>query len=180
MITLNDKGEEIDRTKTKFFDPDVVKLVERAAVVGETYYFVTTLGEVVPLDLSGDKPKLLPRWSLVTREEMADGWAPGGWQLLTAAPKLNRLYVLMHPDHKSHNWEDPSQIIWEFDLATGEKIGTLESPSYIWSLSATSDDKPLLLGSNIEGGLEIFDLSSGKHKGTMEGVTKTPTLILNH
>lgn len=180
MITLNDNGEEIDRTKTNFFDPDVVKLVERATVVGETYYFVTTLGEVVPLDLSGDKPELLPRWSLVTREEMADGWAPGGWQLLTAAPGLNRLYVLMHPDHEAHNWEDPSQIIWEFDLKTGEKIGTLKSPNLIWSLSATSDNKPLLLGSNIEGGLEIFDLSTGEHTGTMEGVTKTPTLILNH
>lgn len=180
MITLNDEGEEIDRTKTKFFDPDVVKLVERATVVGETYYFVTTLGEVVPLDLSGDEPKLLPRWSLVTREEMADGWAPGGWQLIAAAPRINRLYVLMHTDHKAYNWEDPSQIIWEFDLETGEKLATLESPNLIWSLSATSDDKPLLLGTNIEGGLEIFDLSTGEHNGTMEGVTKTPTLILNH
>lgn len=180
MITLDDSGKEVDRTKTTFFDPDVVKLVERATVVGEIYYFVTTSGEVVPVDLSGDQPKPLPRWSLVTPEELAEGWAPGGWQLLAAAPALNRLYVLMHPDHEAYKWEDPSQIIWEFDLKTGKKIGTLESPNLIWSLSATSDDTPLLLGANIEGGLEIFDLSSGEHNGTMESVTKTPTLILNH
>ncbi|MCL1478389.1 MULTISPECIES: amine dehydrogenase large subunit [unclassified Marinobacter] len=180
MITLNDNGEEVDRTRTVFFDPNAVKLVERATVVGEIYYFVTTSGEVVPVDLSGDEPKPLPRWSLVTPEELAEGWAPGGWQLLAAAPALNRLYVLMHPDHEAYKWEDPSQIIWEFDLKTGEKIGTLESPNLIWSLSATSDDKPLLLGANIEGGLEIFDLSTGEHNGTMAGVTKTPTLILNH
>ena len=180
MITLNDNGEEVDRTRTVFFDPNAVKLVERATVVGEIYYFVTTSGEVVPVDLSGDEPKPLPRWSLVTPEELAEGWAPGGWQLLAAAPALNRLYVLMHPDHEVYKWEDPSQIIWEFDLKTGEKIGTLESPNLIWSLSATSDDKPLLLGANIEGGLEIFDLSTGEHNGTMAGVTKTPTLILNH
>lgn len=157
-----------------------MKLVERATVVDETYYFVTTLGEVVPVDLSGEEPKVLPRWSLVTEEERAEGWAPGGWQLLTAAPGLNRLYVLMHPDHEAYNWEDPSQIIWEFDLKTGERLGTLQSPNLIWSLNATSDDKPLLLGANIEGGLEIFDLSTGEHNGTMDGVTKTPTLILNH
>ncbi|HEA51126.1 amine dehydrogenase large subunit [Marinobacter antarcticus] len=180
MITLNDDGEEINRTKTTFFDPNEVKLVERATVVDETYYFVTTLGEVMPVDLSGDEVKVLPRWSLVTDEERAEGWAPGGWQFLAAAPGLNRLYVLMHPDHESYNWEDPSQTVWEFDLKTGEKLGTLKSPNLIWSLNATSDDKPLLLGANIEGGLEIFDLSTGEHNGTMDGVTKTPTLILNH
>lgn len=180
VITLDDKGQEINRIKQVFFNPDEEKLVERATVVGDIYYFVTTEGVVVPLDLSGGKPKALPRWSLVTNKEKSAGWAPGGWQLMAAAPGLNRLYVLMHPDHQPLNWEDPSQIIWAYNLKTGKKIGELESPNLVWSLSATSDKKPLLLGTNIEGGIEIFDLTTGKHKGTMDGVAKTPTLILNH
>ena len=180
VITLDNAGQEIDRSVTEFFDPDQERLVERATHVGNTYYFVTTKGEVVPLDLSGDTPKVLPRWSLTTEEQRAEGWAPGGWQLIAAAPELNRMYVLMHPDHKPHKWEDPSTVIWEFDLENGNKLRTLESPNLIWSLSATSDDDPLLLGTNIEGGLEIFDISSGQHMGTMAGVTKTPTLVLNH
>ncbi|MGO1500096.1 MAG: amine dehydrogenase large subunit [Marinobacter sp.] len=179
-ITLDDKGQEIDRAKTKFFDPDEEKLVERATQVGEVFYFVTTLGEVVPMDMSGKIPAILPRWSLVSEEEKEQGWAPGGWQLMAASPALNRLYVLMHPDHKPLNWQDPSQTIWVFDLETGEKIDTLESPGYIWSMSATKDDNPLLLGVNIEGGLEIFDLNKGEHKGTMDGLSKTPTLVINH
>lgn len=179
-ITLDDNGKEIDRIKTKFFDPDQEKLVERATHVGEVYYFVTTLGEVVPMDLSGDIPAVLPSWSLVSDEEKEQGWAPGGWQLMAASPALNRLYVLMHPDHKPLNWQDPSQTIWVFDLESGEKIDTLESPGYIWSLSATSDEEPLLLGMNIEGGMEIFDLTKGEHTGTMDGLSKTPTLVINH
>lgn len=166
--------------KQSFFDPDEEKLVERATQIGDVYYFVTTLGEVVPMDLSGNIPAILPRWSLVSDEEREEGWAPGGWQLMAASPGLNRLYVLMHPDHKPLNWEDPSQIIWVFDLETGKKIGTLDSPGLIWSLSATSDDKPLLLGMNIEGGMEIFDLTKGEHTGTMEGLSATPTLVINH
>lgn len=180
MVTIDDSGKEIDRTKTRFFDPNEEKLVERATRIGDVYYFVTTLGEVVPMDLSGSIPAILPRWSLVSDEEREAGWAPGGWQLMAASPGLNRLYVLMHPDHQPLNWEDPSQIIWAFDLETGEKIGTLESPGLIWSLSATSDDKPLLLGMNIEGGMEIFDLTTGEHTGTMDGVSMTPTLVINH
>ena len=47
-------------------------------------------------------------------------------------------------------------------------------------MHATSDDKPLLLGTNIEGGLEIFDLGTGKHTGTMAKIAKTATQILSH
>lgn len=180
VITLNDAGQETDRTMTELFDPDEKKLVERGTNIGSTYYFITAKGEVFPVDLSDGEPEPLPRWSLVTEEEKAEGWAPGGWQLIAASPELNRLYVLMHPDHKPHKWQNPSPIIWEFDLDTGEKLRTLESPNPIWSLSATSDSEPLLLGSNLKGGLEIFDLETGEHTGTMEDVTKTPTLILNH
>lgn len=179
-ITLDNNGKEIDRFKTTLFDPAAEKLVERATKVDDVYYFVTTLGEIVPVDLSGKKPKLLPRWSLVSEEEKQAGWAPGGWQLMAIAPKLNRLYVLMHPDHLPLNWQDPSTTIWVFDLETHEKIGTLESPNLIWSLSATADDKPLLLGSNVEGGMEIFDLLKAKHNGTMDSLGETPTLIMNH
>ncbi|MCY1431162.1 hypothetical protein D9M71_471240 [compost metagenome] len=86
----------------------------------------------------------------------------------------------MHDAHEAMKWEDPSTLVWVYDLKTGEKIGSMESQVPIWSLQATSDDKPLLLGANVEGGLEIFDLTSGKHTGTMEKMTKTPVQVLSH
>ncbi|MNZ80368.1 Aralkylamine dehydrogenase heavy chain precursor [compost metagenome] len=180
LITLDDAGKETARSQTKFFDPDAEKLVERAAKVGDIYYFTTTTGTVRGLDLSGDKPEILPDWSLVTAEEKKAGWAPGGWQLMTVAPKTNRLYVLMHDAHEPMKWEDPSPFVWVYDLKTHKRIATLEAPNPVWSLHATSDDQPLLLGTNISGGLEVFDLKSGKHTGTMEKITKTPTQILSH
>ncbi|PPC74259.1 amine dehydrogenase [Pokkaliibacter plantistimulans] len=180
VVTLDDQGQEVSRSQTPFFKPDEEKLVERAVGVGDIYRFVTTTGTVHGIDLSGKEPKVLPSWSLLSDEDKKGGWAPGGWELMAIAPKLNRLYVLMHPDHQPQMWEDPSQTIWVYDLKTHKKIGTLESPSYVWSLHATSDDHPLLLGTNIDGGLEIFDLTSGKHTGTMEKLAKTPIQILNH
>lgn len=181
VVTLNDNAKEIARTRTQFFDPNAEKLVERAARLGETYYFVTTTGTVRPVDFSGKEPKVLPSWSMVTEEERKAGWAPGGWQFVTIATKLNRMYALMHDQHIPLKWEDPSNTIWAFDLKTGKKVGTLESPGApVWSINASNDDKPLLLGTNVEGGLEIFDLSSSKHTATMPGLTKTPTLVLTH
>ncbi|NBA94758.1 amine dehydrogenase large subunit [Pseudomonas sp. R5(2019)] len=180
LVTLDDSGKEVSRGKTPFFDPNAEKLVERGIAVGDTYYFVTTTGTVRPVDFSGSEPKALPSWSLVSEEEKKAGWAPGGWQLITVAPKLNRLYVLMHDAHEPMKWEDPSPLVWAFDLKTQKKVGTLQAPKPIWSLHATSDSKPLLLGTNIEGGLEVFDLTSGKHTGTMDKITKTPTQVLSH
>jgi len=179
IVTLNDQGQEASRSRIDFFDPDKEKLNERAVHVGDIYYFTTTTGTVRAVDFSKNTPKLLPAWSLVTDEEKAAGWAPGGWQLIAVAPKLNRFYALMHPDHAPLKWEDPSTIIWAFDLRTKRKVGTLESSVPIWSIYATNDDKPLLLGSRMDGGLDIFDLTSGE-KRQMERLTKTATLIYGH
>lgn len=180
ITQLGDDGKEVGRSQTPFFDPNKEKLNERGLAVGETYYFVTTDGMVKPVDVSGDKPKMLPSWSLTTDEERKKGWGTGGWQLIAVAPKLNRMYVLMHEEHSAGKWEDPSPFIWVYDLKTQKKVGTLEAPKPVWSLHATSDDKPLLLGTDIEGGLQIFDLKTGKYNGSMDKIAKTPILVLSH
>ncbi|EPA94665.1 amine dehydrogenase [Pseudomonas umsongensis] len=180
VVTLNDQGQENARNRTPFFDPNAEKLVERAVNVGDTYYFTTTTGTVRAVDFSADTPKILPSWSLVTDEEKKAGWAPGGWQLMAVAPKLNRLYVLMHDAHEPMKWEDPSPLIWAFDLKTGKKIATLEAPVPVWSMQATGDDKPLLLGTDVEGGLQIFDLKTNQHTGSMAKVAKTATQVMSY
>lgn len=180
VVTINDEGKETARSRTPFFDPNAEKLVERAVNVGDTYYFTTTTGTVRAVDFSGDAPKILPSWSLTTEEEKKAGWAPGGWQLMAVAPKLNRLYVLMHDAHEAMKWEDPSTLIWAFDLKTGKKIATLEAPAPIWSMQATGDDKPLLLGADVEGGLQIFDLKTNQHTGAMAKVAKTATQVMSY
>ena len=180
VLTLDENGKEVSRHQTPMFDPNQVKMVERAVAKGDTYYFTTTEGVVHPVDLSGDKPKFLPTWSLVSEDEKKAGWAPGGWQMMALAPQLDRLYVLMHPDHQPLMWEDPSTIVWVYDLKTRKKIGTLEAPGLMWSLHATSDANPLLLGTTVTGDMEVFDLKSGKHTGTVEKVAKTPSLIQSH
>ncbi|MBM7062946.1 amine dehydrogenase [Pseudomonas sp. UL073] len=181
LLTIGDDGKETARSQTKFFEPNAEKLVERAVNVGDTFYFTTTTGTVRALDLSGKEPKILPSWELVSAEEKKAGWAPGGWQLMAVAPKLNRLYVLMHDAHEAMKWEDPSNTIWAFDLKTQKKIGTMSTEGApIWSLQATSDDNPLLLGINVGGGMDIFDLKAGKYTGTMEKLHKTATQILSH
>jgi methylamine dehydrogenase heavy chain len=180
LVTLGDDGKEVARSRTPFFEPNKEKLVERAIANGDTYYFTTTEGTIHAIDFSGKQPKVLPSWSLTSDEERKAGWAPGGWQEIALAPKLDRLYVLMHDKHEPMKWEDPATDIWVYDLKTQKKIATLTSPNPIWSLTATSDEAPLLLGADVNGGLNVFDLKTGKLSGTMDKISKTPSQVLSH
>ena len=72
-----------------------------------------------------------------------------------------------------------ASTIWAFDLDSHEKVGELKTENYVWSLNATSDDKPLLLGVNIEGGLDVFDLSKMEYMHTVEGISAIPALVLS-
>jgi methylamine dehydrogenase heavy chain len=47
-------------------------------------------------------------------------------------------------------------------------------------MQATGDDKPLLLGSDVEGGLQIFDLKTNQHTGAMAKVAKTATQVMSY
>jgi len=179
QINLDDSGQEVSRSRTKVFDPNKVAMNERAVRDGDMYYFTTLDGVIQPLDVSGKTPKTGKRWSLFTDAQREAGWGVGGWQLMAISPALNQLYVLVHQDHGDRNWEDPSDTIWAYDLDTHEKVGELKTDNYVWSLRATSDDKPLLLGVNIEGGLDVFDLTKMEYMHTVDGISAVPALVLS-
>jgi methylamine dehydrogenase heavy chain len=47
-------------------------------------------------------------------------------------------------------------------------------------MQATGDDKPLLLGADVEGGLQIFDLKTNTLTGSMPKVAKTATQVMSY
>jgi len=180
QVKLDESGQELSRNRTKFFDPNKVAMNERAVRDGDMYYFVTLDGVIQPIDVSGKRPKVGKRWSLFTDAQREVGWGVGGWQLMAISPALNQMYVLVHEDHSERNWEDPSNTIWAFDLDSHEKVGEMTTENYVWSLRATSDDEPLLLGVNIDGGLDVFDLTKMQYMHTVDGISAIPALVLSH
>lgn len=180
QIRIDDAGQVVERSRTRFFNPNEVDMYSRAVRVGDAYYFLTVDGRIQPLDVSGDGIQVGERWSLFTAEQRQAGWGVGGWQLMTVAPALERLYVLVQPNWKRYKWEYPSDTIWVYDLNSHEKIGALKASVPMISLRATTDDDPLLVGGNMKGGLEIFDLGQGEHVATMEGVGKFPFALYSH
>src|SRR5207244_12531301 len=80
-VTLDAQGHEASRALSDvFFDPDSDPVFVQGVPTADGYAFLSFLGEVHEVDLSGAQPAFRKPWSLVGA---ADGgrWRPGGQQV---------------------------------------------------------------------------------------------------
>ena len=175
-VQLDENGNQASTSRTDvFFDANNDPLIEKPAIIDGVGYFPTFLGRVVPVDLSGDEPVVGDDWSLVGSEP--GGWRPGGIQV-TGADADGRLYVLMHPEGYEGSHKDPGTEVWVFDVDSGTRVDriALELPAITFGL--TNDDDPLLLTTNINLEVDVYDIGSGEYLRTLGGTgAQTPFLI---
>jgi len=175
-VQLDEDGNQASTSRTGvFFDANNDPLMEKAAMIDGVAYFPTFLGRIVPVDLTGEQPVVGAEWSLVGDE--AGGWRPGGIQV-TGVDAAGRLYVLMHSDGYEGSHKDPGTEVWVFDVDSRRRVGriALELPAITFGL--TRDDDPLLLTTNINLDVDVYDVASGDYQRTLsETSAQTPFLI---
>lgn len=175
-VRLDDEGNQASTSRTDvFFDANHDPVMEKPALIDGVAYFPTFLGRVIPVDLSGDSPEVGGEWSLVGEGD--DGWRPGGLQV-TGADAAGRLYVLMHPEGYEGSHKDPGIEVWVFDVESRSRIDriALELPAITFGL--TNDDAPLLIATNINLEVDVYDIGSGEYLRTLSGTgAQTPFLI---
>ena len=111
---------------------------------GDVYRFVTFLGNIATVDMSGDTARLVDTWSMVrTSADRKAGWRPGGYQPLAVHPGSGRLYAAMHPGGAEGSHKNPAREIWAFDLKTRKRVARMPGHAAI-ALTATSDGKRVL------------------------------------
>lgn len=100
-----------------------------------------------------------PTWSLLqTAQDKAEGWVPGGYNLLDVDPQSNRLYVLMHPHGHEGSHKNPAKELWVYDLATKRRVARVPGLDAL-SLSIIPGPRPELV--TIDGGTaRIYDISA--------------------
>ncbi len=147
-------------------------MFEKAAIIDGVAWFPTFNGNVVPVDLSGEAAAPGEPWSLVSAEERAAGWRPGGWQLV-ASDRNGRFYVLMNPDGKEGSHKDGGSETWVFDVDTRERVARIPMPKWAISIGVNSAERPLLVVTNGEFALETYDALSGDFIKTLAVDTQT-------
>lgn len=180
-VTLNAQGAEASRSLSDpFFDAAKDPVFIQGVRTSKGVLFLSFLGDVHEVDLSGAKPAFGPVWSLVTPAERGR-WRPGGVQIAALQERLGRLYVPMHRGGEGTH-KDGGTEIWVFDMKTHHRIarwtlaGLKLSP--IVAVKASQDANPLLFAATDGTDLVVFDAVTGKVKHIEKHFGQTPWQIL--
>lgn len=175
-VQLDDEGKQASSARTDvFFDANGDALIEKAAMIDGVAYFPTFLGRMFPVDLKGETISVGDAWSLL--DDGDEGWRPGGLSV-TATNAAGQIYILMHPDGYEGSHKDPGTEIWIFDPESQRRVNriTLNLPAI--SIGLTRDDEPLMLATNINLEVDVYDATSGEYLRTLSGIgAETPFML---
>jgi len=175
-VQLDEEGnqESTDRTDV-FFDANGDALIEKAAIVDGIAYFPTFLGRMFPIDLNGDSISVGEPWSLLGAGD--DGWRPGGLSV-TGTNSDGNVFVLMHPDGYEGSHKDPGTEVWIFDTEAERRVNRIALNLPAISIGLTRDDQPLMLATNVNLEVDVYDATSGDYLRTLSGIgAETPFML---
>jgi len=144
-ILLDGEGNAASRSLSgKVFDADKDAWFIQGEQDGDLYRFVSFLGNISVVDVSGESATLVETWSTVrSTADRKAGWRPGGYQPLAVHPGSNRLYVAVHPGGAEGSHKNPAKEIWAFDLKTKKRVARMPGHAAI-ALTASSNGKRVL------------------------------------
>ncbi|MBS0393009.1 MAG: amine dehydrogenase [Proteobacteria bacterium] len=164
-VTLDDGGHEVSRKMSApFFSVDKDPIFVQGALSDSGIVFLSFLGDVYGVDLSGAEPAFAPVWSTATAAERGK-WRPGGGQVLALHRKTGRLYLQVHRggdgSHKVTGTE-----VWAFDGATHRRFGRwpIDAKAHggVQAIQVSQDDKPLLFLMTENSDLIVMDATTGR------------------
>jgi methylamine dehydrogenase heavy chain len=178
-VQLNAAGKLAHAShSSEFIDVLNDPVTEKGVRIGDTYWFVSFKGQVLPLKTSAAATTPGAKWWLTTAEERKQNWRPGGLQHLAVHQASRELYSVMHQGGEGSH-KDPGRMIWVYDLDKGAHVRTIRTTAPVGSVQVTQDPKPLLFASFIgSNNLDIYDASSGAHLRTVPEIGLTPTTMV--
>ncbi|MEM7280325.1 MAG: amine dehydrogenase large subunit [Pseudomonadota bacterium] len=175
---LNEDGTlDSQERVASFFDTDEDPVFERPAIIDGIAYFPTFDGQVRPIDLNSNTARIMPEWSLVPEEEAEANWRPGGIAF-TAKDDAGQLYVIMHPDGGEGTQNNGGTDVWVFDVENQTRVHKFPLKEWGLSIEVTRGENPLLVVTNGNFELEIYNSQTGELIRTLGGFgQETPFLV---
>jgi methylamine dehydrogenase heavy chain len=147
-IGFDSGGAEIARKRSAvLFDPDKDPLFITAAQAGQKTLFLSFLGNVHEIDLSGDAARQLATWSISGAAPPAENWRPGGTLPLAYNEATKQLYVGMHINGHEGSHKFGATEIWKVDIVRRAVVARNRSDGAI-SLAVSHGPKPVLFTVN--------------------------------
>ena len=178
LIDLTEEGTQATAQRSEpFFDALEDPILETGVRHGDTWYFMSVLGKVHPVEISAEGPVFSDTWWYLDEEDRKANWRIGGMQAVALHDARQHLYMVMHQGD-FHTYEEPGPEIWVYDLETRARVEKIRTRHPSISIAVSQDDNPLLY--TITGdlsSLDIYDASSGEYLRSAAELGITPFLI---
>jgi methylamine dehydrogenase heavy chain len=180
-VTLVATGHEASRSMSvPFFDADNDPLFVQGVRNAHGFTFLSFLGEVHDVDLTGAQPAFAPPWSLVDATERGQ-WRPGGEQLGAIHDGLGRLYVPMHRGGEGSH-KDGGTELWVFDLAKHERVARWPLKAVgikpVVAIAVSQDAEPLVFVATESADVATLDARTGQVRHIEHDLGQTPWQLL--
>jgi methylamine dehydrogenase heavy chain len=128
-IRIDPDGAEAARERSKpFFVVDEDPVIDKPMRTTEGWVMISYEGLAYQVVVEKGKMKISEPWSLLSEEDKAEKWRPGGDQPFSVHRESGLLYVLMHQGGADTHYE-PGTEIWAFDLERKKRVGRLSMGS---------------------------------------------------
>lgn len=180
-VTLDDHGHEASRSMSEpFFDPDKDPVFVQGIASARGFTFLSFLGQVHEVDLTGAQPTFSPPWSLLSAAEQGQ-WRPGGEQVGAIHLALGKLYVPMHRGAEGSH-KDGGTELWVFDLAQHRRLARwpLKGAGLhpVVAVNVSQDATPLVFVATDAADLAILDAGTGQVRHVEKNLGQTPWQLL--
>lgn len=151
-VGFDGAGHETARRRSAvLFDPVADPLFLNGIPSDKTTLFLTFLGNVHDIDMSGPVATQAAPWSITASVPRAGSWRPGGVQPFAYAPSTGALYVGMHPEGHEGSHKDGAKEIWKVDMARRTVVARHAADSVI-ALQVSREAVPVLFTVNGDSG----------------------------
>jgi methylamine dehydrogenase heavy chain len=174
LIRLDSDGKEADRSRSKqVFDIEEDPFFDKPIPTPEGWLVISYLGQVFDVSVSGDDINVTKPWSLLSEDESAANWRPGGGQFVGYHESLDLLFVLMNAEG-GYSHDSAGTEVWVYNRAAKRKIGTIPLEISGANLRVSQTDTPLLTVSGTDRQLHVYDVVSTKEVRTIAEVGVSP------
>ncbi len=175
---IDEHGKKLSQHRVpQFFDTDKTPIFERPAIINNIAYFPSFTGDMHVINLQGKVAKHEDMWSLFTPEEQASGWRPGGLSLVDN-DENGLLYIIMNPEGFDGSQTHGGTEIWVFDPVKKKRLSKFPVPKWAVSVALTRGKEPLVVVTNGEMSLDIFNPRTGELVHNLDGFGNISPIII--
>jgi methylamine dehydrogenase heavy chain len=180
-VTLDAQGNEAARSMSApFFDADRDPVFVQGIQTARGFAFLSFLGQVHEVDLTGAEPVFAAPWSLLGAGERGE-WRPGGQQVGAIHRALGRLFVPMHRGGEGSHKDGGSEL-WVFDLASHRRVARWPVQAAglkpVVSVEVSQDSAPVVFAATEAADLAIIDAGTGHIRRVERRLGQTPWQLL--